>query len=119
MIVVLILGAGAIGFGVKALGKPTAERIAVMQSLPGLIAFASLWAFGTNMWAVNQHVGSEAFLKAKNITEAEAPFMALIGVTESVQVFTLAGVLAMAVVALRIVAEARAARVEAKLAAEG
>ncbi|APR88226.1 hypothetical protein A7982_13575 [Minicystis rosea] len=112
MFLVLIIGAGGIGFGVKALGKPTAERLAMLRSLPSLLMFASLFTFGVNMWSVNQHVGSEAFLKANNVTPVEAPLIAVLGVTESVQTFTLAGLLAMAVVALRMLAEAKKARSE-------
>lgn len=113
MFSVLIIGAGAIGFGVKALGKPTAERLATLRSLPGLVMLAAIFAFGTNMWAVNQHLGSDAFLKANNINAAEAPLLGIIGITESVQPFTLAGLLAAIVVVLRMLAEAKKARTEA------
>ena len=113
MFLALIIGAGAIGFGVKALSKPPAERLAMLRALPALLTFASLFTFGVNMWAVNQHVGSEVFLKANNITPAEAPVIAVLGITESVvQPFTLAGLLAMVVVALRMFAEAKKAQAE-------
>jgi hypothetical protein len=110
MFAVLILGAGAIGFGAKAIGKPTAERLAALRSLPALIGLASLAAFGTNMWAVNKALSDESFQKARGLAQGDLPVVAMIGFTESVQVFTLAGLLAAAVVVLRMVAEARAAR---------
>jgi hypothetical protein len=110
MFAVLILGAGAIGFGAKALGKPTAERLAALRSLPALIGLTALCAFGTNMWAVNRALSDESFQKARGLAPADLAAIGLVGFTESVQVFTLAGLLAMVVVALRIVAEARAAR---------
>lgn len=112
MFVVLILGAGSIGFGVKALAKPTAERLAMLRSLPGLVALSSLFAFGTNMWAVNHGLSDEAFHKARGIAQSDLPFVGLVGITESVQVFTLAGALAMIVVVLRMLADAKAARAE-------
>jgi hypothetical protein len=110
---VLLIGAGAIGFGVKAIGKPTAERLATLRSLPGLVMLAAIFAFGKNMWAVNQHAFDEAFLKAHGATLADAPAMALMGITESVQPFTLAGVLAAVVLVLRMLADAKKARTEA------
>lgn len=113
MFVVLIVGAGAIGFGAKAIGKPTAERVAMLRALPALIGTASLFTFGTNLWAVYQHISDEAFLKGRSISMAEAPVVGIIGITEAAQVLTLGGLLAMVVVALRIVAEARSAKAEA------
>lgn len=110
---VLLIGAGAIGFGVKAIGKPTAERLATLRSLPGLVMLAAIFAFGKNMWAVNQHAFDEAFLKAHGAALADAPAMALMGITESVQPFTLAGVLAAVVLVLRMLADAKKARTEA------
>lgn len=104
MFLVLILGAGAIGFGAKAIGRPTAQRLAMLRALPGLIGAASMFAFGTNMWAVNQHLSND-----KAHSAADAPVLGILGITESVQVLTLGGLLAMFVVALRLVAEAKAA----------
>jgi hypothetical protein len=112
MFSVLIIGAGAIGFGVKALGRPTAERLATLRSLPTLVMLAAIFSFGTNMWAVNQHAFDEAFLKAHGATPTDAAAMALMGITESVQPFTLAGLLAAVVVVLRMLAEAKKARSE-------
>jgi len=110
MFLVLILGAGSIGFGVKALAKPTAERLATLRSLPGLVALSSLFAFGNNMWAVNHGLSDEAFHKARSLTQGDLPLVGILGITESVQVFTLAGALAMVVVVLRMLADAKAAR---------
>jgi hypothetical protein len=112
MFVVLIIGAGAIGYGAKVIGKPTAERVAMLRALPALLGMSGLFSFGTNMWAVNRHISDEAFLKGRSISLAEAPIVGIIGITESVQVLTLAGLLAMVVVALRIVAEAKSAKGE-------
>jgi len=110
MFVVLILGAGSIGLGAKVLGKPTAAGIAQLRALPMLVLASAVFAFGTNMWAVNRAVGDEAFLKAHNIAAADAPLMALVGFTESAQPLTLAGLLILVVAALRILAEGKHAR---------
>lgn len=113
MFAVLILGAGGIGFGVKAIGKPTAERLAWLRTMPALIGMVSLFTFGTNMWAVNVHLSNDAFLKARNISMAEAPLLGVLGVTEAAQVFTLGGLLAAVVLVLRMIAEAKKAKSEA------
>lgn len=113
MFTVLILGAGGIGFGVKAIGKPTPERLAMLRSLPAMIGMLSLFTFGTNLWAVNVHLNSDAFLKARNISATDAPLIGILGVTEAAQVLTLGGLLAVIVLALRMVAEAKNAKTEA------
>jgi len=112
MFSVLIIGAGAIGFGVKALGKPTAARLATLRSLPGLVALAAIFAFGTNMWAVNRVLSDEAFQKAHSIAQGDLPVVGIVGLTEAVQPFTLAGLLAAVVLMLRMVAETKKARSE-------
>jgi hypothetical protein len=113
MFLVLIFGAGSIGFGAKVLGKPTAAGIAQLRALPALVLASAVFAFGLNMWAVNRAVSDEAFLKAHNIALAEAPLTALIGFTESVQPFTLAGLLMLAVAVIRVLAEGKHARASA------
>jgi len=113
MFVVLILGAGGIGFGVRALGKPTAERLAMLRSLPALIACSAFLAYGTNMWAVNRAMSDETFQKAHSIAQSDLPAMGLIGLTEATQPFTLAALLAFFVVVLRMLAEAKHARSQA------
>jgi hypothetical protein len=107
MFVILAIGAGAIGYGLKALGKPTEARVAALRALPGLIALCSIHAFGTGMWAVNQHLSDEAWVKRAGIAASDLAFTALLGVTEASQALTLGGFLAMIVVALRMAAEAK------------
>lgn len=110
MFLILILGAGAIGFGIKALGKPTAERIAALRALPLLIGLVSLFSFGTGMWAVNVHLTDEAFCAKVGLAAGDKAFTALIGFTEASQTLTLGALLATVVVVLRMIAEAKAAR---------
>jgi hypothetical protein len=107
MFLVLAIGAGAIGFGVKALGKPTAERLATLRSMPMLILTAALFTFGTDLWAVNHALTDESVLKAYAAAGGDKGVLGIIGITEAAQALTLGGVLAMAVVVLRIVAEGR------------
>jgi hypothetical protein len=110
MFVILAIGAAAIGYGVGAVRRPTGERIAALRGLIGMILTSALFAFGTNMWAVNRHLSDEAFVKARAITAADLPFVALMGVTEAAQALTLGGLLALAVAALRVLAERRRGR---------
>jgi hypothetical protein len=110
MFTVLAIGVGAIGYGVKTVRHVSAERLAVLRVLPGLIVTCALFAFGTNLWAVNRALESDTFAKARGITEAHLPVTGLIGFTEAGQVFTLAGLLALLVLTLRVVAEAKGAR---------
>jgi hypothetical protein len=110
MFAVLAIGAGAIGFGIKAVLAPSADRVAALRSLPWLILTSALFGFGTGMWAVNQHLSSDAFLKARDITAPDRAFVALMGLTEAVQPLTLGALLAMIVLALRMVTEAKLAR---------
>jgi hypothetical protein len=110
MFMVLAMGTASIGYGIKAVREPAAERIAALRALPGLLLTASLFTFGTGLWAVNRALSSDTFLKSQNMTAADAPVVGLIGFTEAAQVLTLGGLLAMVVFALRVVAEARHAK---------
>jgi hypothetical protein len=112
MLVILALGVASVAFGVATLQKPTSERLAAMRSLPGLIVTSALFAFGTNLWAVNVHLTNEAFVSARGIGAAELPFVAMMGFTEAGQALTLGGLLAFIVVALRLAADRRMARTE-------
>ncbi len=107
MFLVLALGAGSIGYGAKAVQSPTAARVGTLAALPALILTAATFGFGINMWAVNRALESDAFQKARHLAAADLPVLGLVGVTESVQVLTLAGALAAAVVGLRILAARR------------
>jgi hypothetical protein len=89
---------------------PTAERIAALRGLPGLLLTTALFAFGTGLWAVNHALESDAFAKAQGLTRGEMSLVGLIGFTEAAQVLTLGGILAAIVVVLRTVADARHAR---------
>ena len=104
MFAILILGAGAIGFGAKVIGKPTAERVAMLRALPALIGFVSVFGFGTGLWAVNVHLTGDAGAGAGDA------FVALMGVCEAAQALTLGALMAAVVTALRMVAEVRAAQ---------
>ncbi len=103
MFVILLLGAGGIGYGIKALLNPTKGRAATLRSFPALITSAALFAFGTNLWAVNGYLTREA---EKGITDA-LPVGALIGFTEAAQALTLGGVLALVVVALKMAVDGK------------
>jgi hypothetical protein len=113
MFPILFLGIAGIVVGVKAARQPTASRLSTLRSLPTLIMVNAFAAFGTNLWAVNTHLSSDAFLKARNIGAAELPFTAMMGVTEAGQAFTLGGMMATLVVILRLLAELKAARATA------
>ena len=108
MFTILAVGAGSLGFGARALGRPTAERLAILRSLPGLIALLSLFTFGTNLWAVNRFLS-----KAATMPSAEAAATGILGLTEAAQALTLGGLMAMVVMVVRIVAEAKKARTDA------
>jgi hypothetical protein len=109
MFMILAIGVGAIGYGTKTVGAPTDERLAVLRALPALIVTTSLFAFGTGLWAINRGLGNEAFLKA-HAADGQPALLGIVGFTEAGQVFTLAGLLAMLVLALRVVAETKHAR---------
>jgi hypothetical protein len=109
MIIILLLGAGSIALAGATLQKPTEGRLRTLRSLPGLIVTASLFAFGTNLWAVNTHLTDKAFIEARGIGAAELPFIAMMGFTEAGQALTLGGLLAFVVVALRLIADRRLA----------
>jgi hypothetical protein len=108
MFTILAVGAGSLGFGARALGRPTPERLAILCGLPGLIAVLSLFTFGTNMWAVNRFLS-----RATTMPPAEAATLGIVGLTESAQALTLGGLMAMVVIVVRILAEAKKARTDA------
>jgi len=110
MFMVLAIGTGAIGYGIKAVREPVAERIAALRALPAILVTAALFSFGTGLWAVNHALSGDTYLKAENLTRADLPLVGLIGFTEAAQVLTLGGLLAMVVLVLRMVAEARHAK---------
>ncbi len=110
MFALLAVGAGAIGYGVKAVLDPTAERIAALRSLPGILFAMAFATFGSGMWAVNQALSNEAFLKAHEVTEAQKPFIAVMGFTEAAQALTFGAVLALVTLVLRAVAETKRAK---------
>jgi hypothetical protein len=110
MISLTVLGLGSVVVGVLAALNPTKGKLAVLRSLPELLMFDAVFAFGTNMWAVYVHLSNDEFVKARSITGDQLPFLGIIGITESVQTLTLGGLLAMLVVVLRMVAESRAVK---------
>jgi hypothetical protein len=110
MFTLLAVGAGSIGYGLKALLAPTAERVAALRALPGLLVTTALFSFGINLWAVNRALESDTFANAHNIPHADMPIVGLVGFTEAAQTLTLGCLLAMVVTVLRIVAAARHAR---------
>ena len=110
MFLILIIGAGSIGYGVRALQAPSERRLATLRALPGLLVTAALFTFGTNMWAVNRFLSNDALVKAQGLDEAKLPFVGIIGLTEATQALTLGGLLAFIVFALRVVAEAKNTR---------
>jgi hypothetical protein len=110
MFVVLAIGVASIVYGVMALRDPSAERLAALRSLPSLIVASALFTFGTNAWAVNRALESDAFMKVRGLTPGDLPVVGLVGLTEAVQVLTLGGLLAAIVLGLRAAAEASRAR---------
>ncbi len=109
MFTILLIGAGAVGYGIKAIQQPTEKRLAVLRALPALVVLDALFAFGTNMWAVNVHLSNDAFIKERGIAAGEQAFVAAMGMTEAAQALTLGGLMALLVATLRVVAEARLA----------
>jgi hypothetical protein len=109
MFIILFLGVGSLVVGILAAREPTVSRLAMLKSLPTLIVTSALFTFGSNLWGVNAHLSDDAFIKAQNISAAELPFVAQMGVTEAGQALTLGGLMAMLVVGLRLVAETRRA----------
>jgi hypothetical protein len=107
MFVILLLGAAGIGYGVKAWLSPTKGRAATLRAFPSLILFGSLFTFGTDLWAVNVHLSDEHFLKAAGIAADQSAFVAMMGLTEAAQALTLGGLLALVVVALRMVVDGK------------
>jgi hypothetical protein len=110
MLPLVVLGGFAIGVGLRAARQPTARLMAMLRSLPTLIVVAALCWFGVGLWSVNVHLSSETFVKAQGIGASELPFVAVLGVTEAAQALTLGGLMAIIVVALRLVAELRQAQ---------
>ncbi len=115
MYLILAIGLGSIGYAVKAARAPTAPSVAALRSLPTLILTCALFAFGANMWAVNHALESDKFVQAHGLTHADLPTIGLVGFTEAAQALTLGALLAVIVLALRVVADARHA---ARAAAE-
>jgi len=113
MFPILFIGVAAIVVGIQAAREPTVSRITMLRTLPTLIVVSALFAFGTDLWAVNTHLSNDAFLKARDIGAAELPFMALLGVTEAGQALTLGGLMASVVVFLRLLAELKQSRTAA------
>jgi hypothetical protein len=110
MFTILAMGVGAIGYGAKVVRDPSEGRLAALRALPALILTDALFSFGTGLWAVNRALESDAFQKAHHVTEGQLPVMGLVGFTEAAQTLTLGALLAMIVVGLRVVAEAKHAR---------
>lgn len=107
MWVVLAIGAGAIGYGVKAVREPSAQRVSMLGSFAALLVTNALFTFGTNMWAVNRALSNESFHKAHGLVAGDLPLVGLVGFTEATQALTLGGLLAVVVLVLRMVTEAR------------
>lgn len=107
MFPILAVGVFALVVGLRATMAPTPKRLALLKTLPGLIALIALFTFGTNMWAINTHLSDPAFAKNFGATEAQLPFIGIIGITEAAQAFTLGGLFAALTAALRAVAEWR------------
>ncbi len=98
MLVVAAMGAASLFIGGRALGAPTEGRLRFLRAAPGVLAALAAFAVGTNLWAVYLHVAS-----------SPADGVALVGMLEAAQPITLAGMLMAGVMALRLVAEGRAA----------
>jgi len=107
MFLVLAIGIGSIGYAVKATREPTARRLAALRSLPTLILTSAIFTLGLNLWGVNHALVSDAFMQAHGITRADLPTIGLLGFIEAAQTLTLGALLAMIVLGLRIVADAR------------
>ncbi len=105
MFPILFLGLGALVVGARAVREPTGARVATLRSLTTLILLCALFAFGSNLWAVNVHISDPAFVKAHEISAAELPLAMMFGLTEAGQALTLGGLLAALAAALRLVAE--------------
>ncbi|MFO0759742.1 MAG: hypothetical protein U0359_24860 [Byssovorax sp.] len=109
MFIILALGAAGVGYGVSAWLNPTRRRQKVLRSFPALILSAALFTFGTDLWAVNTHLGNETFLKTIGVTPDQTAFVAMMGLTEAAQALTLGGVLAMIVIAIKMVVDGKVA----------
>lgn len=109
MFIILLLGMAGIGYGIKTWLNPTRARAKIFRSFPALILSASLFTFGTDLWAVNTHLGNESFLKTIGVTPDQTAFVAMMGLTESAQALTLGGVLALIVLAIKMVVDGKMA----------
>jgi hypothetical protein len=107
MFLILAIGIGSIGSAVKAVREPTAPRLAALRSLPTVIVTSALFSFGTGLWAVHHVLESDTFMAGHGLTRADLPATGLIGFAEAAQTLTLGALLAVIVLALRIVADAR------------
>lgn len=103
MFVILLLGAGGIGYGIKALLSPTKGRAATLRSFPALIISAAVFGFGTNLWAVYGYLIREAEKTAGD----QAIVAGMIGFTEAAQALTLGGVLALIVSCLKVAVDGK------------
>jgi hypothetical protein len=108
MFALLIIGAASIGYGVTALRDPSAKRVARLRSLPMVLVTCAVFTLGTNLWAVNRFLSSEAAEKAADGLNR----IAFIGFTEAAQALTLGGLLAFLVSLLRVAAEGRLPKTE-------
>ena len=107
MFPILAVGMFAIGVGVRAAMAPTSKRIALLRALVSAVVMLSLFAFGTNLWAVNTHLNSSAFVEAAGASVGKMADIGALGFMESGQAFTLGGLLAAIAALLRAVAEWR------------
>jgi hypothetical protein len=103
MFPILAAGVFSVVVGVRAAKAPTKRRVALLRTLPGLLIVMGLFTFGTDMWSVNVHLNDPAFVKMIGATDDRLALVALMGVTESAQAITLAGLFATLVAGLRAV----------------
>ncbi len=99
MLLIAALGLAAIFVGASALaGAPTDGRLRFLRATPGLLGALAFMTFGLNLWVVNRHISE----KGDDLR------IGFVGLFESAQSFTLAGLLAAIAITLRLFAEARA-----------
>jgi hypothetical protein len=98
MVAVAVMGMASLFIGGRAVGAPTESRLRFLRGAPGILAGLAAFAAGTNLWAVYLHVPHD-----------DAKGTMLVGMLEAAQPLTLAGMLIAGVLALRLVAEGRAA----------
>ncbi len=107
MFMILAIGVGSIAYAAQAVREPTSPRLAALRSLPALILSSALFATGTGLWMVNHGLSSDTLAKGQGMTRADLTTIGLIGFTEAAQAVTLGALLAMIVLGLRAVADAR------------